>query len=74
MAGRVEANLPGLSLSLHSVYCKCITRKYLTLKMKVKVTEYNTGNGPIRLTFIKVKLEHFSLALTVFEIFTLKTS
>ena len=56
---------------------KCITRKYLTLQMKVKVTQYNIHNDPIRWqisTSIKVILEHFSLALTVFEIFIFKKS
>ena len=27
---------------------KCITRKYLTLNMKIKVKEYNIHNGAIR--------------------------
>ena len=37
--------------------------------MKVKVTEYNIRNGPLRWqisTSIKVIIEHFSLALIVF--------
>ena len=41
------------------------------------VTEYNIRNGPIRWQLsisIKVKLEHVSLALTVFDIFELQNS
>ena len=56
-------------------YKKCITRKCLTLKMKVNVTEYSDRNGFIRWqisTSIKVTLEHFSLALTVFQYSHLK--
>ena len=54
-------------------YSKCILRKLLTLKMKVKIMKYTIRNGPIRWqisTSIKVILEHFLLALTVFELFT----
>ena len=43
--------------------------------MKVKVSDYTNRSGPIRWlisTSIKVMLEHFSLALTVFQIFTFK--
>ena len=39
----------------------------------VKVTEYNIRNGPIRWqipTSIEIILQHFSLDLTVFDIFT----
>ena len=50
---------------------KCISRKCLTLKMFVNVTEYNIRNGSIRWQvsiYIKVDRERLSLALTVFEI------
>ena len=54
-------------------YNKCIIRKCLTLKMKVKIREYTNRNGPIRLkisTSVKVISEHhFSLALTVLKKF-----
>ena len=43
-------------------YSKCITRKCLTLKMKVKDKAYNIRNGPIRWqisTPIKIILEYF---------------
>ena len=58
-------------------YSKCIANKFLTLKIKIKVTEYTICNGPIRWqisTSMKAILEHLSLALTVFEIFTFKNS
>ena len=48
-------------------------KKCLTLQMKFKVTKYNIRNGAIRwqkLNSIKVILQYFSLALTVFELFT----
>ena len=47
--------------------------KSLTLKIYVKVIEYNTCNGPIRWqisTTLKVRPGHFSLALSIFEIIT----
>ena len=47
---------------LHNFFnSKSITRKCLSLKMKVKITEYCNHNGPIRWrisTSIKVILEH----------------
>ena len=69
----VEANQPWTSTACTFFNSQCITRKCLTLKMKVKVTEYNIRNGSIRwqISFsIKVILEHFSLAPSIFEIFT----
>ena len=63
-------------LPVQRVYSKRIIKKYLTLKMKVKVTEYNIHNGPIRWqmsTSIKSN-EHFSLALIIFEIFIFQNS
>ena len=68
---RVKANPLGTSNVL-TFYSKCIT-KCLTLKMKVMVMEFNINNDPIRLqisTYIKVIPEQFTLALTVFKIFT----
>ena len=46
-AGRVEANLPGTSAACAIFNNKCITRKYLSLKMQVKVIEYNIHHGAI---------------------------
>ena len=51
--------------------------KCLTLKMKFKVTDYTNRNDPVTWqisTSIKVLLEHFSQALTVFKIFTFQIS
>ena len=65
---QVEANLPGHPLPAHFFYSKCIARKRLTLKMKVKVKESTIRNGSIRWqisTSIKDILENFSLALIV---------
>ena len=73
----VEANLQGTSAARAIIYRKCITRKCLILKMNVKVMECTSCSGPIRWqisTSIKVILEHFSLALTAFEIFTFQNS
>ena len=67
-AMRVEATCLWYLLPVKIVYNKCMTRKCLTLKVKVKVTEYTNWNGPIWWkisTFIKVILEHVSLAFTV---------
>ena len=50
---------------------KCITRKCLTLKMKVKVTEHNIHNDVIQqrlLTSVKVIWRIFAIALTVSDI------
>ena len=47
MPVRVETNLSGTSAVCVIFYSKCITRKCLTLKMKVKVTEYNIHNDSI---------------------------
>ena len=46
-AVRMEANLRRTSAAC-AIYSKCITGKYLSLKMKVKVMEYNIRNGLIR--------------------------
>ena len=35
-------------LPLHSLYCRCITRKCMTFKMKVNVIEHNIRNDAIR--------------------------
>ena len=63
---------------LHNFFISdIIVRKSLTLKMKVKVTEYTIYNGLIQRqisTSIKVTLEHFSLALTIFRISTFQNS
>ena len=62
---------------LRIIYSKCIARKCLTLKLKVKVKEHINRNGPSRLqisTSLKVILEHFSLALAVFQIFAFQTN
>ena len=56
---------------------KCIKRKCLTLKVKDKVTDNNIHHGIIRWRMsnsIKITPEHFSLALTVFEIFIFENS
>ena len=56
-------------------YTKCMTRKCLTFKMKVKITEYNVYNGVIRWrisTSVKVTRRIFLIALTVFEMLTLR--
>ena len=45
---RVTADLPGTSTAYAFLYRKCITRKCVTLKMKVKVTKYNMCNGLIQ--------------------------
>ena len=48
-----------------------ISREFVTLKMSVKVIMYNNCNGAIQwlvLTSIKVVLDNFLLALTVFQI------
>ena len=58
-------------------YNKRITRKCLTLKTKVMVVEYNIRNGPIRWqisTSMKVIVEHYLLALAVFEILAFQNS
>ena len=63
--------------SQRNFYDKCITRKCLTFKMKVKDTEYTNRNDPIWwqiLTSIKVIFKHISLALTVFQKFTFQIS
>ena len=76
-AMQAEANLPWTSAPCAIFYCKCISRKCLTLKILVKVMEYNIGNGSIWWqisTSIKVILEQFSLTLSVFEIFTFQNS
>ena len=60
---RVEANLPKTSVACAIFYSKCITRTCLTLKIKIKVTEYNIYNSPIRWkisTSIKVILIIFA--------------
>ena len=47
------------------------------LKIYIKDMKYNICYGPIRWqisTSVKVVLEHFSPALTVFEIFTVQNS
>ena len=52
-------------------YNKCITRKYLTLKMNFKVIEYNIHNGDIRWeisTILKVTWRIFATAVTVSEL------
>ena len=46
-AVRVEPNLPGTSAACPFFYSQCITRKCQTLKMKVKVVEYNISDGSI---------------------------
>ena len=51
----------------------CFNCQNTHLKSLVKIIEYNILNGSIRWQIsisIKVVLEHFSLTLTVFEIFT----
>ena len=66
----VEANLPGTFVSCEFLYT-FIRKTGFTFKMKIRITEYYIRKGPIRwqiLTSIKVIPEHFSLALTGFEI------
>ena len=46
---RVEVNLPGTTAACAICYSNCITRKCLTLKMKIKNTDFNIYNGAIRL-------------------------
>ena len=61
------------SLSAHFFYSKCITRKYLTLKMKVEVTKYNIHNDAIRWrisTSVRAMWRIVLKALTVCEILT----
>ena len=58
-AVRVEANLRGtFDACAILVYSKCVARKCLTLKMKIKVTEYTIRNDSISFS-LKVTLEHF---------------
>ena len=45
---RVEASLSGTSAACSIFYSKCITRKYSTLKMKIKFTENSIHNSAIR--------------------------
>ena len=74
---RVEANLPGAVSSLHIFYKQCLTRKCLILKMKKKVMDYNIRNSPIEWQYINLYKSHtwaFSLALTIFEVFTFQNS
>ena len=61
-AVRVEANLLGTSAVSAIFYSKRISRKCLTLKLNVKVTEYTNRNGSIRWQMsisIKIIREHF---------------
>ena len=72
-AVRIEANLPNTLSEQLFFYNKCITRKRLTLKVKVNVVKYSIHYDAIRLqisTSLNVMLYHFSLAFAVFEIFT----
>ena len=70
--GKSAVDIRCLHNFFHSKY---ITRKCLTLKIKVKIIKYITG--PIRWQIsnaIKVIVEHFLLDLTIFQIFTFKIS
>ena len=72
---RVEVNLTGTPAQMF--YSKFISIKCLILTILVKVKKCNIYNGSIRWqisTSIEVVLEHFSLAFTVFEIYTFENS
>ena len=72
-----KANLPGTFAACAFFVKQMYKKKCLMLKMKVNVTEYNIHHGANRWRIsisIKVAHEHFSLAFTVFEIFTFKNS
>ena len=59
---RVKANLLGTHLLTAHLYSQCITRKCLTLQIKVKIMEYRIRNVCIRWQIsnsVKVILWHF---------------
>ena len=73
---QIQFSVPlGYAMLLHNFYNKIIfiLKKYLTLKMRVKVMKHNIRNGAIRLKisiFIKVTACIFMLTLTVIKILT----
>ena len=74
-AVRVETNLWGHLMPAQFFYNKCITRKGLTLKMKIEVTQYNTDNGAIRWrisTSVKVIWYMFAIAFAISVILMLQ--